>query len=260
MYIDFYKIFRALATGFVLCCGVNAHGDEATVAVASNFMLAANQLEEAFELETEHKLNLVFGSSGRFYAQISNGAPFDVFLSADQDKPRALIENKLAASNSLFTYALGSLVLWSHAEDVVNESSDVLNSDRFSKLAIANERVAPYGVAAEEVITTLNLMTQVRSRLVRGENISQTFQFVSTGNAELGFVARSQVYREDTLISGSAWDVPANLHNPIRQDAVLLTRAVENTAALSFLEFLASDRGREIIQSFGYELENQHGI
>ncbi len=254
MCIEFTGNFRRWLLGLALVGSASGYAEEATIAAASNFSLAANQLVEVYEAETGHELSLVFGSSGRFFAQISNGAPFDVFLSADQEKPQALIANNYAVAQSLRTYAIGSLVLWSSDGELVNESYEVLDSDRYARLAIANSRVAPYGIAAEEVLNNLDLITAVQSRLVRGENISQTYQFVSTGNAELGFVARSQVYRDKELISGSAWDVPTTIHSPIRQDAVLLTRAQTNVAAIAFMEFLLSSTGKEIIQSFGYDV------
>ena len=207
---------------------------------------------EEFEAQSDHDVRLVFGSSGRFFAQISNGAPFDLFFSADQEKPQELIESGLAIDDSLFTYALGVLVLWSRYEQLIQTSPALLSSNQFNRLAIANARHAPYGVAAEEVLSNLNLLADLQSKLVRGENIAQTFQFVFTGNAELGFVAKSQVYQDNNLISGSAWQVTEDLHSPIRQDAVLLQRASTNDAALEFLSFVRSNRGRSIIESYGY--------
>ncbi|NKB33086.1 MAG: molybdate ABC transporter substrate-binding protein [Pseudomonadales bacterium] len=251
--MDYKQICSSLVL-IMLAGPANVEAAEATLAVASNFTAPANQLVEEFESQTDHEISLVFGSSGRFFAQISNGAPFDLFLSADQEKPRALIESNLAVAESLFTYALGGLVLWSSDEQLV-DGFTVLDSDRFQKLALANSRLAPYGVAAEEVIDQLGLLNALQAKLVRGENIAQTYQFVFTGNAELGFVAKSQVYKNNSLQSGSAWNVPANLHSSITQDAVLLQRASGNSAALDFIEFLQSDRGRSIIQSFGYTVE-----
>ena len=175
-----------------------------------------------------------------------------MFFSADQEKPQELIENGLAIDDSLFTYALGGLVLWSRDEQLIQSSPAVLSSNQFRRLSIANARHAPYGIAAEEVLNNLNLLANLQSKLVRGENIAQTFQFVFTGNAELGFVAKSQVYQDDILISGSAWQVTEDLYSPIRQDAVLLQRASTNDAALAFLAFVRSSRGRSIIGSYGY--------
>jgi len=253
----FYRksFFRVWAFVAFVSLGTTSYAEEATAAVASNFTMVASQLVKEFEIEAGHDVRLVFGSSGRLFAQITNGAPFDVFLSADQQKPAILVENGLAIPESLFTYARGRLVLWSSDEQIIQGAPIILRSHSIAKLAIANSRLAPYGVAAEEVINSLGLMQILQPKLVRGENISQTFQFVSTGNADIGFVAASQVYRDDNLVSGSAWDVPINLYAPIRQDAVLLERASSNSAASAFIKFLESDHGKEIIQSFGYDVD-----
>jgi len=251
MFMD-YKKFSRRVLCLALSMPVSTVAAELTVAVASNFTAPANHLAEEFEAQSEHQVRLVFGSSGRFFAQISNGAPFDLFFSADQEKPQELIENGLAIDDSLFTYALGGLVLWSRDEQLIQSSPAVLSSNQFRRLSIANARHAPYGIAAEEVLSNLNLLANLQSKLVRGENIAQTFQFVFTGNAELGFVAKSQVYQDDILISGSAWQVTEDLYSPIRQDAVLLQRASTNDAALAFLAFVRSSRGRSIIGSYGY--------
>lgn len=223
------------------------------IAVASNFTAAANSLVSRFEDESGHEITLVFGSSGRFYAQIMNGAPFDAFLSADSEKPAALVSSQLALGDSLFTYALGSLVLWSSDSELISNSANVLSSERVTRIAIANERLAPYGRAAEEVLLNLDLLTSLQSKLVRGENIAQTYQFVATENAQAGFVAKSQVKLQDQFIEGSGWEIPNSLHSPIRQDAVLLTRAKDNIAAIDFLNFVKSEPGQAVIQSFGYE-------
>ena len=251
MFMDSKKFSRQVLC-LALLMPVSTVAAELTVAVASNFTAPANHLAEEFEAQSEHQVRLVFGSSGRFFAQISNGAPFDLFFSADQEKPQELIENGLAIDDSLFTYALGGLVLWSRDEQLIQSSPAVLSSSQFRRLSIANARHAPYGIAAEEVLSNLNLLANLQSKLVRGENIAQTFQFVFTGNAELGFVAKSQVYQDDILISGSAWQVTEDLYSPIRQDAVLLQRASTNDAALAFLAFVRSGRGRSIIRSYGY--------
>lgn len=247
-----YKKFSRRVLCLALLMPVSTVAAELTVAVASNFTAPAKYLAEEFEAQSEHQVRLVFGSSGRFFAQISNGAPFDLFFSADQEKPQELIENGLAIDDSLFTYALGGLVLWSRDEQLIQSSPAVLSSSQFRRLSIANARHAPYGIAAEEVLSNLNLLANLQSKLVRGENIAQTFQFVFTGNAELGFVAKSQVYQDDILISGSAWQVTEDLYSPIRQDAVLLQRASTNDAARAFLAFVRSGRGRSIIRSYGY--------
>lgn len=259
MPFDVMKNFRIWLTVSAAVVAPVSFAEVAAIAVASNFTMAANQLVKEFEIDTDHDIRLIFGSSGRFFAQITNGAPFDIFLSADQEKPAALVENNLALANSLFTYAIGALVLWSSDEELVQGTPTILGSNSINKLAIANSRLAPYGVASEEVIINLNLMDVLQPKLIRGENISQTFQFVSTGNAQLGFVSASQVYINGNLISGSAWDVPANLHGPIMQDAVLLRRGDSNSAAVAFMRFLISERGQEIIETFGYRVAGHHG-
>ena len=227
-----------------------------TIAVASNFAETAKHLIQEFEENSGHEVSLILGSSGRFFAQISNGAPFDIFLSADSEKPTTLVEAGLALPESRFTYAIGRVALWSEDENLISGDASVLSTDKFKKIAFANPRLAPYGKAAWEVLTALSLSDDLRDRLVQGENIAQTYQFVFTRNAELGFVALAQVMKNDVLTSGSAWLVPENLHLPIRQDAVLLAKSKENSAAHAFMEFLKASGGREIIRSYGYRVED----
>jgi molybdate transport system substrate-binding protein len=232
-----------------------AHAEQVMVAVAANFSGASEVLEAEFEAASGHSIETALGSSGRFFAQISNGAPFQVFLSADQDKPTALEAAGLAVADSRFTYAIGSLVLWSAESDYIGTDGEVLAQGRFQRLAIANPRLAPYGIAAMQVLDRLGIDAATRGKIIRGENIAQTYQFVSTGNAELGFVALSQVLTAGRIATGSGWIVPAELHEPIRQDAVLLEKGAASVAAQDFLAFLRSSRGREIITSFGYRTE-----
>ena len=227
----------------------------ALVAVASNFSGAIKELEQVFEMESGHLIETVFGSSGRFFAQISNGAPFHVFLSADQDKPVALNKAGLVVEESRFTYALGKLVLWSSQSNLVDSTGQVLKQNNFRRLAIANPRLAPYGIAAIEALENLGLVSGIQGKIIQGENIAQAYQFVSTGNVELGLVAFSQVLQQDRITSGSSWIIPANLYNPIRQDAVLLRNGANNQAAIAFLKFIRSEPGRAIIESFGYQVE-----
>jgi molybdate transport system substrate-binding protein len=217
---------------------------EAQVAVAANFASPAKKLAELFTQRTGQRLSLSSGSTGKFYAQIKSGAPFDALLSADEETPRRLEAEKLAVAGSRFTYAVGRLVLWSPKTDAVGEP--VLRAGRFSRLAIANPRLAPYGAAAKETLEKLGLWQRVQPKLVRGENIAQAYQFVSSGNADLGFVALSQL----TEAAGARWLVPEHFHAPLRQDAVLLR---ENTAARAFLDYLRSPPARERIRSYGYE-------
>ncbi|MGZ9075182.1 MAG: molybdate ABC transporter substrate-binding protein, partial [Burkholderiaceae bacterium] len=207
-----------------------------------------------FEKDTGHKAKLAFGSSGRFYAQIKNGAPFQLFLSADDETPVRLAQDGLADAASQFTYAIGSLVLWSAKPGFVDTKGDVLRSGKFSKLAIANPKTAPYGRAAIETLTKLALLATVESKFVQGENIAQTFQFAQTGNADLGFVALSQVMKDGKVTEGSAWMVPAEMHEPIRQDVILLATGRGNVAAEALLRYLRTDKAKTVIRSFGYRL------
>ncbi|UXI66372.1 molybdate ABC transporter substrate-binding protein [Tahibacter amnicola] len=229
-----------------------ALADDVAVAVAANFTAPMNAIAEAFHAETGHTAKLVFGASGKFYAQITNGAPFQVFLSADAELPAKLIEDGLADASSRFTYAIGSLVLWSAKADVVDARGAVLKTGAFTRLAIANPKTAPYGRAAIETLTTLGALAAVEPTFVQGESIAQTFQFVQTGNAELGFVALSQVMKEGKVTEGSAWIVPAELHAPIRQDAVLLNTGKDNVAAAALLAYLRTDKAKALIRRFGY--------
>ena len=236
-----------------LLTGVSAFGAVATIAVASNFAEVAKHLAIEFESNSEHRLTIVKGSSGRFYAQILNGAPFDVFLSADTEKPSQLISLGYGQPDSAFTYATGRLVLWSRDESLIKGDASVLYSDAFYKVAYANPRLAPYGKAALEVMEALSLFESLERNLVQGDNISQVYQFVFTGNAELGFVAQSQILHNSELGVGSTWVIPAALHSPIKQDAVLLSRAKGNVAAKEFMSFLRLPSSQAVIRSYGYE-------
>ena len=224
-----------------------------TVAVASNFTAPMKDIAAAFEQKTGHTLRLAFGSSGKFYAQIRHGAPFQVFFSADSGKPEALEEAGLAVAGSRFTYAFGRLALWSADKNLVNGSSAVLERGDYRKLALANPRLAPYGAAAVEVLRNLGLEQATKSRWVQGENIAQTYQYVASGNAELGFVALSQIQHQGRVERGSAWIVPAALYQPIRQDAVLLAGGESSPAARALLDFVRGEQGRAIIESYGYQ-------
>lgn len=233
---------------------VPAMAAEVSVAVAANFTAPMKQIAVEFEKSTGHKAVLAFGSSGKFFAQIKNGAPFQLFLSADDEKPAQLEKEGLTVAGSRFTYAVGTLVLWSPQPGLVDAGGAVLGRGHFSKLAIANPKLAPYGTAALEVLTKAGLLANITPKLVQGENIAQTYQFVSSGNADLGFVALSQVMKDGRVTSGSAWIVPGKLHNPIRQDAVLLATGKENAAAKALLDYLKTDTARKIIRSYGYDI------
>ncbi len=225
--------------------------DEIRVAVASNFAGAARQLASRFESRTGHEVKLSFGSTGKQYAQIRNGAPFHAWFAADSRRPALLEAGGLVQPGSRFTYALGRLVLWSPDPGLVDENGDILGKGGFRHLAVANPRLAPYGLAAQQLLRKLGLWDALGSRMVRGENIGQAFQFVRSGTAELGLVAASQVLGEGRPLRGSLWMPPAHLYRPIEQQAVLLR---EHVVARDFLRFAASDEGRAIIRANGYEV------
>jgi len=246
---------RCLLALPLLLLSSGLRGEEVLVAVAANFAAPMTELAQRFERQSGHELQLSFGASGRFFAQISNGAPYQVFLSADQDKPRRLVDSGLALADSRFTYALGALVLWSADAELDLSGPEVLRGSTYERLALANPRLAPYGQAAVEVLESLGLAEPSRSRWVMGENVAQTYQFVASGNASLGFVALSQVSAGGNLARGSGWLVPTHLHTPIRQDAVLLTRAADCAACRQFLDFLRTPEAAEVIRDFGYAVE-----
>jgi molybdate transport system substrate-binding protein len=223
------------------------------VAVATNFAAPLQKIAHGFEAETGHVVQTSAGATGKFHAQIRAGAPFDVLLAADEETPRKLEDEGLAVKGQRFTYARGRLVLWSARAGVVDDQGEVLRKPASGRLAVANPKLAPYGAAAIETLTRLGLKDQFANRLVQGENIAQAFQFVSTGNAELGFVALSQVMSPDRPASGSWWVVPSSLHAPLRQDAVLLQRGESNPAARAFLSHLKGDKARALMRTYGYE-------
>lgn len=246
------KRLSALFVALLAAAGVRAA--EVQVAVAANFTAPAQQIAAEFERQTGHKAVLSFGATGKFYAQIVNGAPFEVFLAADDTTPAKLEKEGQAVTGTRFTYAVGTLVLWSAKPDFVDAKGEILKKGSFNKLAIANPKTAPYGAAAIETLTKMKLLTTVQPKFVQGENISQTFQFASTGNADLGFVALSQVFKDGKLNGGSAWIVPGEMHEPILQDAVILGKGKDHPAAKAFMEYLKTPRAHAIITSFGYAL------
>jgi molybdate transport system substrate-binding protein len=231
-----------------------AHAGEVTVAVAANFTAPMQQLAQAFEQDTGHKALLAFGSTGKFYAQIKNGAPFAVLLAADDETPARLEKEGLTVVSTRFTYATGRLALWSKNASLVDDKGEVLRSQRFQKLAMADPKLAPYGAAAMEVISKMGVQASVASKLVQGESIGQTYQFVSTENAQLGFVALSQISLEGRITHGSAWVVPLAMHTPLKQDAVLLSHGKDNPAAHALLKYLQADKAKTIIRQYGYAL------
>lgn len=240
----------AIYFGFV----VNSCSAETiNIAVAANFTDAAKEIAKLFNEKSAHEAILSFGASGQFYTQIKEGAPFQVFLSADEERPKKLIEEGLGVSGSEFTYAIGKLVLWSKKPGFVR-NEEVLQKGDFSRLAIANPASAPYGAAAIEVMKALNVYDALQPKIVQGNNITQAFQFVDTENAELGFIAQSQII-DRKYISG--WQVPQKLYSEIRQDAVLLKNGEKNEGAKAFLVFLKGTMARDIIKKFGYYVPNR---
>jgi molybdate transport system substrate-binding protein len=242
----------ALAVAAAVLIGGKAFAAQTNVAVAANFTDAAKEISAVFKQKTGHDAVLSFGSSGQLYAQITQGAPFAIMLSADQARPRMLVTAGLAEPDSLFTYAIGKLVLWSKNPNLVTGEATLTNGT-FGKLAICNPVAAPYGAAAVATMKSLKLYDALRPKLVEGANITQAFQFVATGNAEIGFVALSQLRGN---IGGSRWLVPQNLYKPIKQDAVLLKKGTGNAAAAAFMVFLKGAEARAIIEKYGYAFDS----
>lgn len=231
-----------------------ALADEVSIAVAANFTAPAKQIAVAFEQDTGHKVMVSTGSTGKLYEQIRNGAPFHVFLAADTKTPIKLDAEGMAVAGSRFTYAVGKLVLWSVKPDFVDDQGTVLKRGDFQHIAMANPKLAPYGAAAVETMTRLGVLATLTPKIVQGENLSQTQQFVTSGNAELGFLALSQVIQSGKPIGGSMWAVPSSLYSPIRQDAVLLATGKGHPAAEAFVKYLKSEKAHAIIESYGYGL------
>ena len=226
--------------------------EQALVAVAANFSAPMQQIALAFQKDTGHQLRLSFGATGGFYAQIKNGGPFDVFLSADQLTPQKIEAEGLGVPQTRFTYATGQLVLWSKQDGLVDDKGQVLRSKNIQRIALASPKLAPYGAAALEAMTQLGLLDELKPKLVQGDNIAQTYQFVSTQNAQLGFVALSQVFADGKITSGSGWVLPSSLYKPILQDAILLKNGKDNSAAKALMLYIKGDKAKEMIKRFGY--------
>lgn len=238
----------------LLAISTTSRADEVQIAVAANFTASSKLIAESFEKETGHKAQLAFGATGKFYAQIKNGAPFEVLLSADDETPARLEREGAAVAGTRFTYATGRLVLWSAKPGYVDDKGEVLRKGDFKHVSIANPKLAPYGLAAMEVVSALKLADAIQPKIVQAENIAQAHQFIVSGNAEIGFIALSQVSRDGRIPEGSAWLVPANLHQPIRQDAVILEKGRGKPAAEAWMKYLRGDKARAVIKSFGYEI------
>ena len=242
----------ALALSLLAALATSAHADEVAVAVAANFTAPMQKIAAQFEKDTGHKAVLSFGATGKFYAQINNGAPFGILLAADDTTPEKIAKEGKGVDASRYTYAIGQLVLWSKQAGYVDDKGTVLKTGDYQHIAVANPKLAPYGQAAMETLDKLGLAAQVSPKIVQGENIGQTYQFAASGNAQLGFVALSQVMEGGKIREGSAWVVPEAMHEPIRQDAILLNTAKDNVAAKALLIYLKSDTARAIIKSYGY--------
>lgn len=248
------KLWVVAALSLLLATGL-VQADEISVAVAANFTEPMKKITAEFEKTSGHKVTLSFGSTGKFYAQVKAGAPFEVLLAADDETPGKMEQEGLAVKDSHFTYAIGKLVLWSAKEAVVDDQGAILKQGSFDHIAVANPKLAPYGAAGMQTLQVLGVYDAIAPKIVQGENIAQTYQFIATGNALLGFVALSQVIGEDGKVkSGSAWIVPQKYYTPIRQDAVLLEKGKDKIAAVDLLKFLKTPYAAKIIQSYGYEL------
>ena len=243
---------------WAVLCGVMvslpAQAGEVSVAVASNFSAALDQIIRKFESASGHHVLVSSGSTGKLYAQVVNGAPFDIFLSADSERPILMESEKLAVAGSRYTYAIGRLVLWSPKTGLVDGNGRILRQGQFQHLAMANPKTAPYGTAAMQTLESMGLMKSLQTRVVQGGDIAQTYQFVATGNAELGFVSLAQIKAADQKSQGSYWLVPQSLHKPIAQQAVLLEKGRNNSAARDFLVFLKGNEARAIIETNGYAI------
>lgn len=257
------RIFHSGLSGLLLLLLLQPlSAAEALVAVAANFTTPARQLVERFQRDSEHRIRLGFGSTGKLYAQIRNGAPYDAFLAADAARPQRLAKEGLAVAGSRFTYAIGSLVLWSPVAQRFDDGAAWLRSGSWRRLAMASPDTAPYGRAAQQTLECLGLWSQRQQRMVRGESIAQALQFVATGNADAGFVALAQVrqwLRRRPEAAGSLWPVPADCHEPVVQQAVLLKRGADNPAAQAFLDFLRQPETRQFIEAAGYRLDTPGG-
>ena len=250
-----FNLPRLLTLTAALALSAAAQAEVVQIAVAANFTAPARALAEIFARTTGHEAKLSFGATGAFYTQIKNGAPFDILLAADDERPIRLEKEGDTVHGSRFTYAIGQLVLWSAKPGLVDGEGAVLKGGNFNKIAIANPKLAPYGAAAVETMDKLGLAAALTPKLVTGESIGQTYNFIATGNAELGFVALAQVLDGGKLKSGSMWVVPAKYHAPIIQDAVILKRAAANPAAKAWMALMRSPNTQDFIRSYGYEVK-----
>ena len=247
-------ISRTVITLVLLLFGQASWSATVLVAVAANFSKPMTEIVSQFEKATGHSAKLSFGSSGKFVSQLENGGPFEVLLSADEKGPEKLEQAGLTAPNTRFVYALGKLILWSATPNFVDDEGKILMTSNFKHLALADPKVAPYGAAAIDVLKKMKLLEKLQPLFVQGENIAQTYQFISTANAELGFLALSQVIESGKIVGGSSWIIPDNLHAPIRQSAVIMKKGAENPAARALIDYLKSIPALAIIKKYGYDL------
>jgi molybdate transport system substrate-binding protein len=251
MRLPLSRLIAALGAGFLACA---AHAAEVQIAVAANFTAPIKEIAAEFEKDTGHKVVASFGPTGGFYTQIKNGAPFEVFFAADDTTPEKLEKEGDTVAGSRWTYAVGKLVLWSSTPGYVDDKGEVLKKNEFKHLSIGNPKTAPYGLAGIQTMEKLGLAEAIKPKLVEGSNITQAYQFVATGNAELGFVALSQVYKDGKITGGSAWIVPADLYEPIKQDAVILSKGKDNPAAKALADYLKGPKAIAVIKAYGYDL------
>ena len=248
------RISRLAITLALLLFGQASWSATVLVAVAANFSKPMTEIAGEFEKATGHSAKLSFGSSGKFVSQLKSGGPFEVFLSADEKGPEKLEQVGLTVPTTRFVYALGKLVLWSTKLGYVDDQGKILETGNFKHLALANPKLAPYGIAAVDVLKKMKLFEKLQPLFVQGENITQTYHFISTANAELGFVALSQVIEKGKITNGSGWIIPDNLYTPIRQTAVLMKKGAKNPAAAALIDYLKSKPALAIIKTYGYDL------
>ena len=247
------KLFKTLGLAITLSFSVaTAWAEDVPVAVAANFTKPMEKIAADFEKATGNKAVLSFGATGKFVEQIKNGAPFQILVSADQKSPIKLEKEALAVLGTRYTYAIGKLVLWSAKPQFVDDKGLILKTNRdFEHIAIADPKVAPYGKSAMQVMEKMGVLDTLKPKMVQGESIGQTKEFVASGNAELGFVALSQVIKETT---GSSWMIPQDLYSPLYQDVILLKTGDSSAAAKALLDYLRSDAALAVIKDYGYDL------
>ncbi len=245
------KIYRYLL--LLICLSHFVYADQINIAVASNFSEPIKQIAHQFELQFKTKVVISSSGTGALVNQIKNGAPFEILLSADQTTPTELAKDGYAISNSQFTYAQGKLVLWSSQKNLIQNNPSILKSNHYKFLAIANPKLAPYGIAAINTINKLGIMNIIKQKIIMGDNINSTYQYIATGNAELGFIALSQIMKNGNINNGSYWIVPASIIPPIKQDAIILAKGAKNLHIIQFLNFIKSEKIQSLIKNYGYQ-------